>query len=158
MCVCVSLCVWDILIGPSQVSKAVSRRFSCSPMKTICFTSKLWMRLEPATRVRLHSFPPKVTKLTLKTPFVLLFVCNITQIHIHVVFSGLLLFSGTKFHLLKASAHPALELSVDRTTLHYSHDAPENTLSTDRQWASVSSYYTPNPFHWMCVNQSLCIF
>uniref|UniRef100_A0A8C3GAU3 Cardiomyopathy associated 5 n=1 Tax=Cyclopterus lumpus TaxID=8103 RepID=A0A8C3GAU3_CYCLU len=26
---------------------------------------------------------------------------------------------GTRFHLLKASAHPALELSVDQTTLHY---------------------------------------
>lgn len=31
------------------------------------------MRLEPANRVRLHSFPPKVTKLTLNTPFELLF-------------------------------------------------------------------------------------
>ncbi|XP_034396733.1 cardiomyopathy-associated protein 5 [Cyclopterus lumpus] len=34
---------------------------------------------------------------------------------------------GTRFHLLKASAHPALELSVDQTTLHY------NTPSTDKQ-------------------------
>uniref|UniRef100_A0A671UWF7 Cardiomyopathy associated 5 n=1 Tax=Sparus aurata TaxID=8175 RepID=A0A671UWF7_SPAAU len=29
---------------------------------------------------------------------------------------------GTRFHLLKASAHPALELSEDQTTLHYSLD------------------------------------
>lgn len=33
------------------------------------------------------------------------------------------LFSGTRFHLLKASAHPALELSADQTTLYYSQDA-----------------------------------
>lgn len=33
---------------------------------------------------------------------------------------------GTRFHLLKATAHPALELSVDQTTLHYSQDTYEN--------------------------------
>ncbi|XP_076586665.1 cardiomyopathy-associated protein 5 [Chaetodon auriga] len=44
---------------------------------------------------------------------------------------------GTRFHLLKASAHPALELSVDQTTLHYCQDAPENTPSTDKQCPSI---------------------
>ncbi|XP_055080409.1 cardiomyopathy-associated protein 5 [Periophthalmus magnuspinnatus] len=33
---------------------------------------------------------------------------------------------GTKFHLQKATAHPALELSVDQTTLHYSQDTHDN--------------------------------
>ncbi|XP_060927133.1 cardiomyopathy-associated protein 5 [Limanda limanda] len=33
---------------------------------------------------------------------------------------------GTRFHLLKASAHPALELSEDQTALHFSQDAREN--------------------------------
>ncbi|XP_072288940.1 cardiomyopathy-associated protein 5 [Eucyclogobius newberryi] len=33
---------------------------------------------------------------------------------------------GTKFLLLKATAHPALELSVDQTTLHYSQDTHDN--------------------------------
>lgn len=64
---CLSVCVWytDTLTGPSQVSKAVSRRFSCSQMRTICFTSRLWMRPDPVNRVRLLSFPPKVTKFNL---------------------------------------------------------------------------------------------
>ncbi|XP_070819954.1 cardiomyopathy-associated protein 5 [Chaetodon trifascialis] len=44
---------------------------------------------------------------------------------------------GTRFRLLKASAHPALELSVDQTTLHYCQDAPENTPSTDKQCPSI---------------------
>ncbi|XP_019110402.2 cardiomyopathy-associated protein 5 [Larimichthys crocea] len=44
---------------------------------------------------------------------------------------------GTRFHLLKASAHPALELSVDQTTLHYSRDALENTPSTGEQCPSI---------------------
>ncbi|KAE8292269.1 Cardiomyopathy-associated protein 5 [Larimichthys crocea] len=44
---------------------------------------------------------------------------------------------GTRFHLLKASAHPALELSVDQTTLHYSRDALENTSSTGEQCPSI---------------------
>ncbi|TKS78811.1 Cardiomyopathy-associated protein 5 [Collichthys lucidus] len=44
---------------------------------------------------------------------------------------------GTRFHLLKASAHPALELSADQTTLHYSQDAPENTPSTGKQCPSI---------------------
>ncbi|XP_055021394.1 cardiomyopathy-associated protein 5 [Boleophthalmus pectinirostris] len=33
---------------------------------------------------------------------------------------------GTKFHLQKATAHPALELSMDQTTLHYSQDTYDN--------------------------------
>ena len=57
----------------------------------------------------------------------------LAQIHFHIVSPGLFLFSGTRFHLLKDSAHPALELSVDQTTVHYSHNAPENILSTDRE-------------------------
>ncbi|XP_017269455.1 cardiomyopathy-associated protein 5 [Kryptolebias marmoratus] len=34
---------------------------------------------------------------------------------------------GTRFHLLKASAHPALKLSDDQSTLHYSQDAQRTT-------------------------------
>ncbi|XP_037536034.1 cardiomyopathy-associated protein 5 [Nematolebias whitei] len=34
---------------------------------------------------------------------------------------------GTRFHLLKASAHPALKLSDDQTTLHFSQDAHKTT-------------------------------
>uniref|UniRef100_A0AAV2MSN4 Cardiomyopathy-associated protein 5 n=1 Tax=Knipowitschia caucasica TaxID=637954 RepID=A0AAV2MSN4_KNICA len=33
---------------------------------------------------------------------------------------------GMKFHLLKETAHPALELSVDETTLHYSQETYDN--------------------------------
>ncbi|KAM3611212.1 uncharacterized protein V6R79_014971 [Siganus canaliculatus] len=44
---------------------------------------------------------------------------------------------GTRFHLLKASAHPALELSGDQSSLHYSHDRPGNTALTDKQCPSV---------------------
>lgn len=33
---------------------------------------------------------------------------------------------GTRFHLQKETAHPALELSMDQTTLHYSQDTHEN--------------------------------
>ncbi|XP_068167354.1 cardiomyopathy-associated protein 5 isoform X2 [Antennarius striatus] len=50
---------------------------------------------------------------------------------------------GTKFHLLKASAHPPLELSVDQTTLHYSHDASENSSSTDKQCPSILGELLP---------------
>uniref|UniRef100_A0A3B4UTF3 Cardiomyopathy associated 5 n=1 Tax=Seriola dumerili TaxID=41447 RepID=A0A3B4UTF3_SERDU len=46
---------------------------------------------------------------------------------------------GTRFHLLSASAHPALELSVDRTTLHYSQDTYENTPLTDKHTVCVFS-------------------
>uniref|UniRef100_A0A3Q1HJP8 Cardiomyopathy associated 5 n=1 Tax=Anabas testudineus TaxID=64144 RepID=A0A3Q1HJP8_ANATE len=44
---------------------------------------------------------------------------------------------GTRFQLLKASAHPALELSVDETTLHYSQDTHLNTVFTDRECPSI---------------------
>lgn len=44
--------------------------------------------------------------------------------------------SGTKFHLLRASAHPALEVSEDQTALHYSHSSAGNT-----QWAPVCLWH-----------------
>ncbi|XP_029295136.1 LOW QUALITY PROTEIN: cardiomyopathy-associated protein 5 [Cottoperca gobio] len=50
---------------------------------------------------------------------------------------------GTRFHLLKASAHPALELSGDQSTLHYSQDAHENTASTDKQCPSILGELLP---------------
>ncbi|XP_070759932.1 cardiomyopathy-associated protein 5 [Enoplosus armatus] len=55
---------------------------------------------------------------------------------------------GTRFHLLKASAHPALELSVDQTTLHYSQDAHENTPSTDKQCPSILGELLPAQGHY----------
>ncbi|XP_042343921.1 cardiomyopathy-associated protein 5 [Plectropomus leopardus] len=55
---------------------------------------------------------------------------------------------GTRFHLQKASAHPALELSVDRTTLHYSQDAHENTLSSDKQCPSILGDLLPAHGHY----------
>ncbi|XP_059192678.1 cardiomyopathy-associated protein 5 [Centropristis striata] len=50
---------------------------------------------------------------------------------------------GTRFRLLKASAHPALDLSVDQTTLHYSQDAHENTESPDKQCPSILGELLP---------------
>ncbi|XP_008279701.1 cardiomyopathy-associated protein 5 [Stegastes partitus] len=44
---------------------------------------------------------------------------------------------GTKFHLLKASAHPALELSENRTTVHYTQDAHKTISSTDKLCPSI---------------------
>ncbi|XP_034450540.1 cardiomyopathy-associated protein 5 isoform X2 [Hippoglossus hippoglossus] len=44
---------------------------------------------------------------------------------------------GTRFHLLKASAHPALELSEDQTALHYSQDTHEYMPHADKQFPSV---------------------
>ncbi|XP_062240693.1 cardiomyopathy-associated protein 5 [Platichthys flesus] len=44
---------------------------------------------------------------------------------------------GTRFHLLKASAHPALELSEDQTALHFSQDTSENMPLADTQCPSV---------------------
>ncbi|XP_039660246.1 cardiomyopathy-associated protein 5 isoform X2 [Perca fluviatilis] len=55
---------------------------------------------------------------------------------------------GTRFHLLKASAHPALELSVDQTTLHYSQDAHENTLSTENECPSILGELLPAQGHY----------
>ncbi|KAF3850909.1 hypothetical protein F7725_012681 [Dissostichus mawsoni] len=49
---------------------------------------------------------------------------------------------GTRFHLLKASAHPALELSVDQTTVHYSQDAHEkHTIYRQTTVVSGSTAY-----------------
>ncbi|XP_078106699.1 cardiomyopathy-associated protein 5 [Sander vitreus] len=55
---------------------------------------------------------------------------------------------GTRFHLLKASAHPALELSVDQTTLHYSQDVHENTPSTDNECPSILGELLPAQGHY----------
>ncbi|XP_044052677.1 cardiomyopathy-associated protein 5 isoform X2 [Siniperca chuatsi] len=55
---------------------------------------------------------------------------------------------GTRFHLLKASAHPALELSVDHTTLHYSQETHENTPSTDKQCPSILGELLPAQGHY----------
>ncbi|XP_028434665.1 cardiomyopathy-associated protein 5 isoform X2 [Perca flavescens] len=55
---------------------------------------------------------------------------------------------GTRFHLLKASAHPALELSVDQTTLHYSQDAHKNTPSTDNECPSILGELLPAQGHY----------
>ncbi|XP_037632840.1 cardiomyopathy-associated protein 5 isoform X1 [Sebastes umbrosus] len=55
---------------------------------------------------------------------------------------------GTRFHLLKASAHPALELSLDQTTLHYSQEEHENTPSTDKQCPSILGELLPAQGHY----------
>ncbi|KAG7243988.1 hypothetical protein INR49_006149, partial [Caranx melampygus] len=55
---------------------------------------------------------------------------------------------GTRFHLLKASAHPALELSEDRTTLHYSQDIYENTPLTEKQCPSILGELLPAQGHY----------
>ncbi|XP_026178084.1 cardiomyopathy-associated protein 5 isoform X2 [Mastacembelus armatus] len=54
---------------------------------------------------------------------------------------------GTRFHLLKTSAHPALELSVDKTTLHYSQDTHENTPFTSKQCPSILGELLPARGH-----------
>ncbi|XP_051277510.1 cardiomyopathy-associated protein 5 [Dicentrarchus labrax] len=55
---------------------------------------------------------------------------------------------GTRFHLLKTSAHPVLELSMDQTTLHYSEDSPANTLSTNKQCPSILGELLPAHGHY----------
>ncbi|XP_018524044.1 cardiomyopathy-associated protein 5 isoform X1 [Lates calcarifer] len=55
---------------------------------------------------------------------------------------------GTRFHLLKASAHSSLELSVDQTTLHYPQDTYENTPFTDRQCPSILGELLPARGHY----------
>lgn len=50
---------------------------------------------------------------------------------------------GTRFHLLKATAHPALELSVDQTTLHYSQDIHENLSATEKACPSILGELLP---------------
>ncbi|CAN9513297.1 unnamed protein product [Ophioblennius macclurei] len=44
---------------------------------------------------------------------------------------------GTRFRLLKASAHPALELSEDQTAVHYSQDARKAAAASDKQCPSI---------------------
>ncbi|XP_040898037.1 cardiomyopathy-associated protein 5 [Toxotes jaculatrix] len=55
---------------------------------------------------------------------------------------------GTRFHLLKASAHPSLELSMDQTTVHYSLDTHENTPLTDKQCPSILGEVLPARGHY----------
>ncbi|XP_023145652.2 cardiomyopathy-associated protein 5 [Amphiprion ocellaris] len=50
---------------------------------------------------------------------------------------------GTRFHLLKASAHPALELSENRTTVHYTQEAHKTTISSDKQCPSILGELLP---------------
>uniref|UniRef100_A0A3P8NL69 Cardiomyopathy associated 5 n=1 Tax=Astatotilapia calliptera TaxID=8154 RepID=A0A3P8NL69_ASTCA len=50
---------------------------------------------------------------------------------------------GTRFHLLKASAHPALQLSENQTTLHYSQDAHKTASLTDTQCPSILGELLP---------------
>lgn len=45
----------------------------------------------------------------------------------YVVLLTSVLFLGTRFQLLKSSAHPSLKLSDDHATLQYSHDAHHAT-------------------------------
>lgn len=149
VCINLYVCVCDLIIGQSQESDAANKGFSCSPMRTTCSTSKLWMRPERANRARLLSFPQKVKKKKTPKLSLWLFLCYC------YLFSYLLLFSGTRFQLLKASAHPALELSVDETTLHYSQDTHLNTVFTDREW--VSSHPVRKPFRDMYQREFVCL-
>ncbi|KAM4575970.1 cardiomyopathy-associated protein 5 [Odontesthes bonariensis] len=50
---------------------------------------------------------------------------------------------GTKFHLLKASAHPALELSEDQTFLHCSQEAQKSTPTSDNVCPSILGELLP---------------
>ncbi|CAG5922628.1 unnamed protein product [Menidia menidia] len=50
---------------------------------------------------------------------------------------------GTKFHLLKTSAHPALELSEDQNLLHCSPEAYESTTSSDKVCPSILGELLP---------------
>ncbi|XP_077378288.1 cardiomyopathy-associated protein 5 [Festucalex cinctus] len=50
---------------------------------------------------------------------------------------------GTRFHLLKASAHPALELSEDQTTVYLSQDAHQHISSTEKQPPSILGELLP---------------
>ncbi|XP_051806956.1 cardiomyopathy-associated protein 5 [Acanthochromis polyacanthus] len=50
---------------------------------------------------------------------------------------------GTRFHLLKASAHPALELSENRTTVHYTQEAHKTIKSSDKQCPSILGELLP---------------
>ncbi|XP_061527726.1 LOW QUALITY PROTEIN: cardiomyopathy-associated protein 5 [Phycodurus eques] len=54
---------------------------------------------------------------------------------------------GTRFHLLNASAHPALELSEDQTAVYLSQDAHEHISSTEKQPPSVLGELLPARGH-----------
>ncbi|XP_074525802.1 cardiomyopathy-associated protein 5 [Halichoeres trimaculatus] len=60
---------------------------------------------------------------------------------------------GTKFCLLKATAHPALELSVDETIVHFPQDTPENTPSVDKLCLSILGELLPckGRYYWETV-------
>uniref|UniRef100_A0A3Q3FJ97 Cardiomyopathy associated 5 n=1 Tax=Labrus bergylta TaxID=56723 RepID=A0A3Q3FJ97_9LABR len=60
---------------------------------------------------------------------------------------------GTKFCLLKATAHPALELSVDETTVHLSQGTPGNTTSSDKLCPSILGELLPckGRYYWETV-------
>uniref|UniRef100_UPI003AAFAFCC cardiomyopathy-associated protein 5 n=1 Tax=Centroberyx gerrardi TaxID=166262 RepID=UPI003AAFAFCC len=55
---------------------------------------------------------------------------------------------GSRFHLLKASAHPSLELSEDQTTLHYAQDTHDDTPPTDNQCPSILGELLPARGHY----------
>ncbi|XP_029018542.1 cardiomyopathy-associated protein 5 [Betta splendens] len=57
---------------------------------------------------------------------------------------------GTRFRLLRATAHPALELSTDETTVHYSQDAAQNAALADGQCPSVLGELFParGSYYW----------
>ncbi|XP_029915141.1 cardiomyopathy-associated protein 5 [Myripristis murdjan] len=55
---------------------------------------------------------------------------------------------GTRFHLLKSSAHPCLELSEDQTTVHYSQDTHDNTPPTENQCPSILGELLPARGHY----------
>ncbi|CAJ1068877.1 Hypothetical predicted protein [Xyrichtys novacula] len=57
---------------------------------------------------------------------------------------------GTKFRLLKATAHPALKLSADETTIHYAQDTPEKTLSADKRCPFILGELLPctGQYYW----------
>ncbi|KAM7019104.1 cardiomyopathy-associated protein 5 [Tautogolabrus adspersus] len=60
---------------------------------------------------------------------------------------------GTKFCLLKSTAHPALELSVDKTTVHLSQGTPEDTPSSDKLCPSILGELLPckGQYYWETV-------
>lgn len=65
---------------------------------------------------------------------------------------------GTRFHLLKASAHPALQLSENQTTLHYSQDAHKTASFTATQCPSILGELLParGIYYWeTSVSQSM---
>ncbi|XP_056135478.1 cardiomyopathy-associated protein 5 [Lampris incognitus] len=57
---------------------------------------------------------------------------------------------GTKFHLLKASGHPFLELSEEQTSVRYYQDIYDNTPSTDRPCPSILGQLLPTQgrYYW----------